>query len=35
MQENVLCATQVAGGILLKVLKYLEEMLNLFEFSRM
>ena len=35
MQENVLCATQVAGGILLKVLKYLEEMLNVFEFSRM
>ena len=29
-----ICATQLAGGLLLKKLKYLEVMLNIFEFSR-
>ena len=27
------CATQLAGGLLLKMLKYFEVMLNIFEFS--
>ena len=30
----VICATQLAGGLLLKKLKYFEVMLNIFEFSR-
>ena len=30
----VTCATQLAGGLLLKRLKYFEVMLNIFEFSR-
>ena len=30
----VICATQLAGGLLLKMLKYFEVMLNIFEFSR-
>ena len=30
----VVCATQLAGGLLLKKLKYCEVMLNIFEFSR-
>ena len=30
----VACATQLAGGLLLKKLKYFEVMLNIFEFSR-
>ena len=30
----VICATQLAGGSLLKQLKYFEVMLNIFEFSR-
>ena len=30
----VICATQLAGRILLKQLKYLEVMLNIFEFPR-
>ena len=30
----VICATQLAGGLLLKKLKYLKVMLNIFEFSR-
>ena len=29
----VICATQLAGGLLLKMLKYFEVMLNIFEFS--
>ena len=29
-----LYATQLAGGLLLKMLKYFEVMLNIFEFSR-
>ena len=29
-----LCATQLAGGLLLKKLKYFQVMLNIFEFSR-
>ena len=29
------CATQLAGGLLLKMLKYFEVMLNIFEFSHM
>ena len=31
----VICATQLAGGLLLKKLKYFEFMLNIFVFSRM
>ena len=31
----VICATQLAVGLLLKKLKYLEGMLNIFEFSRL
>ena len=30
----VICATQFAGGLLLKELKYFEVILNIFEFSR-
>ena len=30
----VICATQLAGGLLLKKLKYFEVMLNIFEFLR-
>ena len=30
----VICATQLAGGLLLKKLKYFEVMLNIFELSR-
>ena len=30
----MICATQLAGGVLLKKLKYFEVMLNIFEFSR-
>ena len=30
----VICATQLAGGLLLKNLKYFKVMLNIFEFSR-
>ena len=30
----VICATQLAGGLLLKKLKYPEVILNIFEFSR-
>ena len=30
----VICATQLAGGLLLKKLKYFEVMWNIFEFSR-
>ena len=30
----LMCATQLAGGLLLKELKYFEVMLNIFEFSR-
>ena len=30
----VICANQLAGGLLLKKLKYFEVMLNIFEFSR-
>ena len=35
MQEKslVICGTQLAGGLLLKKLKYFEVMLNIFEFS--
>ena len=29
-----MCATQLAGGLLLKKLKYFEVMLNIFEYSR-
>ena len=29
----VICATQLAGSLLLKMLKYFEIMLNIFEFS--
>ena len=29
----VICATQLAGGLLLKMVKYFEVMLNTFEFS--
>ena len=29
-----MCATQLAGGLLLKKLKYFGIMLNIFEFSR-
>ena len=29
----VICATQLAGGLFLKMLKYFEVMLNIFEFS--
>ena len=29
-----MCATQLAGGSLLKKLKYFKVMLNIFEFSR-
>ena len=29
-----ICATQLAGGLLLKRLKYFEVMLNIFEFTR-
>ena len=29
----VICATQLAAGLLLKKLKYFEVMLNIFEFS--
>ena len=29
----VICATQLAGGLLLKILKYFKVMLNIFEFS--
>ena len=35
-QQNVVlvkCATQLAGGLLLKMLKYFEVTLNTFEFS--
>ena len=36
MKENlVICATQLAGGLLLKMLKYFQVMLNIFEFSHM
>ena len=30
----MICATQLAGGLLLKKLKYFEVMLNIFEFLR-
>ena len=33
-KSPVICATQLAGGSLLKKLKYFEVMLNIFEFSR-
>ena len=29
----VICATHLAGGLLLKILKYFKVMLNIFEFS--
>ena len=29
------CVTQLAGGFLLKILRYFEVMLNIFEFSHM
>ena len=35
MKENLICATQLAGGLLLKMLKYFQVMLNIFEFSHM
>ena len=30
-----ICSTQLAGGLLLKMLKHFEAMLNIFEFSHM
>ena len=33
-KTKVTCATQFAGGLLLKKLKHFEVMLNIFEFSR-
>ena len=34
IRTGITCATQLAGGLLLKKLKYFEVMLNIFEFSR-
>ena len=33
MYENLLLNVRLAGGLLLKMLKYFELMLNIFEFS--
>ena len=33
MKSLVICATQLAGGLLLKTLKYFKVMLKMFEFS--
>ena len=33
-EDPLLCATQLAGGLMLRKLKYFEVMLNIFEFSQ-
>ena len=35
MKSLVICATQLAGGLLLKMVKYFKVMLEIFEFSRL